>query len=306
MHTHTLDKWQHSHDFSLIHDQGERKTTQVLVLTTITMVVEIVAGLAFGSMALLADGWHMGTHSAAFGITLFTYRYARIHERDSRFSFGTGKVSILGGFASAIALAVVALVMVLESIQRMIIPHAILFNQAITVAVLGLAVNIISVLLLQGRHHHHDHNLKAAYLHVMADALTSLLAIVALTAGKAFGWVWMDPVMGVVGAAVIMKWSYGLLKETGAILLDGSIDEKTREEIRSAIESDADNRIADLHVWKVGPTHIAAVISLVTDDPKPPGYYKNLLKGMKVLSHVSVEVNPCRDESDRIPDQPVV
>jgi len=184
MHIHNLHNWQHSHDFAVIHEHGERRTLQVLLLTAVTMAVEIVAGLTYGSMALLADGWHMGTHVAAFMITIFAYRYTRKHADDPSFAFGTGKVSVLGGFASAIALAVVALIMAIESIQRIIIPQEIHFNEAIVVAILGLIVNIVCAFLLSGHHdhshhhhhdNHHDHNLRAAYIHVLADAMTSLL-----------------------------------------------------------------------------------------------------------------------------------
>jgi cation diffusion facilitator family transporter len=289
-------------------EKGERRTRYVLILTAITMVVEIVAGSAFGSMALLADGWHMGTHVAAFMITIFAYSYTRKHARNPAFTFGTGKVSVLGGFASAVALAVVALVMLLESLQRMVDPHAIHFNEAIAVACLGLFINVVSAFLLKDdhdhhhhdhddHHHHHDHNLRAAYLHVLADALTSLLAIVALVSGKYFGWNWLDPFMGIVGAIIITRWSYGLISQTGPILLDGSVDQEYRKEIREAIEGDSDNRISDLHVWKVGANHCAAVISLVTHHPKPVEHYKGLLSGFHRLSHVTVEVNLCEHES---------
>ena len=305
MHTHKLEHWQHEHDFSVLHEHGERRTLQVLLLTATMMIVEVVAGVIYGSMALLADGWHMGTHAAAFMITVFAYRYARRHSASPAFAFGTGKVSVLGGFASAVALAVVALIMMAESAQRLFTPHVIHFNEAIGVAVLGLIINIISALLLQDdhdhethNHHHahahgHDHNLKAAYLHVLADALTSVLAIIALTSGKYLGWNWLDPVMGMVGAVVITRWSYGLLRETGPVLLDESIDEQYRALIRQRIEDDADNRVTDLHVWKVGPTHYAVILSLVTQYPKPPEHYKALLADLDRLSHITVEANQC-------------
>jgi cation diffusion facilitator family transporter len=305
MHTHNLDQWRHRHDFTVIHEHGERRTVQVLLLTALTMVLEIGAGLAFGSMALLADGWHMGTHVAAFAITVFAYRYAKRHANSERYSFGTGKVSVLGGFASAVALVVVALMMVLESVQRLANPHPIRFNEAIGVAVLGLIVNLVSALLLQSGHHHdgdhgrdrhHDHNLRAAYLHVVADAFTSVLAIVALSAGKYLGWNRLDPLMGIVGAAVITRWAYGLLKETSTILLDGSIEGRTRERITHAIESDRDNRISDLHVWKVGPAHYAAVISVVTHHPKSSEYYKMLVADVADLAHTTVEVIHCQSQ----------
>ncbi len=304
MHTETLEFWQHNHDFVVIHEKGERRTTQVLVMTAITMVVEIIAGVVFGSMALLADGWHMGTHVTAFMITIFAYRYARKHENDPLFTFGTGKVSVLGGFASAIALFVVALVMAIESIERILNPQDILFDEAIAVATLGLVVNIVCAFLLQDRHHHshghghhhHDLNLKSAYFHVLADALTSLLAIVALLCGKMFGWNGLDPIMGIVGALVITRWSYGLLKETSPILLDENVGENKESEIKEKVESDSDNRISDLHLWKVGPGDFAAIISLVTHFPKPPEHYRELLRSVHDLSHVTIEVNQCTTE----------
>jgi len=310
MHIHTLEKLQHKHDFAVKNDRGERRTRLVLALTALTMVVEIVAGSLFGSMALLADGWHMGTHVAAFMITIFAYRFARRHADNPDYSFGTGKVSVLGGFTSAVVLAVVALVMLLESVLRIIEPHTIHFNEAIAVAVTGLLVNVISALLLKDSdahahdhthehnhgHHHHDHNLRAAYLHVLADALTSVLAITALVSGKFLGWTWLDPVMGMVGAVIIARWSYGLVRQTGPILLDASIDSKRQAAIRDIMENDSDNRIADIHVWKVGANDYAAIISLVTHHPKTTEYYKRLLGEFHWLSHVTIEVNECRDE----------
>ena len=232
MHVHKLENWQHSHEFYLKNEKGERRAQYVLILTAVTMVVEIIAGSIYGSMALLADGWHMGTHVAAFLIAIFAYRYARRHADNPAYTFGTGKVNALGGFASAVALAVVALVMLIESLQRLIMPHVIHFNESIVVAILGLFINIISALILRESHghfsenrhgHHHDHNLQAAYIHVLADALTSLLAIIALLSGKYLGWNWLDPVMGIVGAIIISRWSYGLLKQTSPLLLDASI-----------------------------------------------------------------------------------
>ena len=309
MHVHTVENWQHSHDFSVKNEKGERRTKYVLILTAITMVVEIIAGSVFGSMALLADGWHMGTHVAAFMITIFAYHYARKHADNPAYAFGTGKVSVLGGFASAIALAVVALVMLVESLQRIIDPHTIHFNEAIAVASLGLLINIISAFLLKdehhhhdhGDHHHHDHNLRAAYLHVLADALTSLLAIIALVSGKYFGWDWLDPVMGIVGAVIITRWSYGLLKQTGPILLDGSIEESYQASIKETIEKDSDNQISDIHIWKVGANHYAAIISVVTHYPKSTEYYKELLNDFHKLSHITIEVNACDGDVCKAP-----
>lgn len=333
MHIHNLEQWQHSHDFSVNQDRAEKNTKIVMLLTAVTMVAEIVAGTLFGSMALLADGWHMATHVAAFGITVFAYQYARSHATDPKYTFGTGKVSVLGGFASAIALAVIALIMALESGARLFQPQAIQFNEAIGVAIIGLTVNLVSAWLLQDHHDHHhhdrhhqdhhhdhhhdhhdhhhdhhdhhhdrddrdrqDHNLRAAYLHVLADALTSVFAIVALFSGKLLGWVWMDAVMGLVGAGVIAKWSYGLIRDTGLILVDGAIDKRVKLDIVTAIEEDADNRVTDLHIWHIGQNHLAATISLVTHYPQTPEFYKNLLSHIPSLSHVLVEVNHCHDD----------
>lgn len=264
------------------------------------MGVEIIAGNMFGSMALLADGWHMGTHVAAFGISIFAYQYAKKNSLNPNFSFGTGKVSVLGGFASAVTLAVIALVMAGESVSRLYHPQNIHFNEAIFVAVLGLAINLVSAFLLQDSHghssnegHHHDHNLRAAYLHVLADALTSVLAIIALFSGKYFGLNWMDPVMGIVGALVISRWSWGLLRDTSSILLDQSMQGTDIIKIKKRLETDSDNRVADAHIWKVGPDHYAAIISIVTHYPKPPEHYKLLLKDLKQLDHITIEINPC-------------
>ncbi len=304
MHIHSLDQWRHSHDFHIDSSRGERRTLYVVVLTAFMMVIEIAAGYRYGSMALLADGWHMGTHVAALSISLFAYSYARRHAKNPSFSFGTGKVGSLGGFASAIALAVVALLMGLESTERLLFPQSIRFNEAIVVAVVGLIVNLVSAWMLQGSHshahdhdhdhdHHHDHNLRAAYLHVIADALTSVLAIVALLCGKVFGWAWMDALMGMVGAIIISKWSLGLIRGTSGVLLDATPDNELSDEIRQAIESDSDNRISDLHLWCVGPNQFAAIISLVTHDPREPEYYKGLLADLDGLSHTTIEVNGC-------------
>jgi len=307
MHIQTLEKWKHSHDFVVIHERGEKRTKQVFVLTATAMIAEIVAGFAFGSMALLADGWHMGTHAAAFVITIFAYRYTKKHSTDKQFTFGTGKVSVLGGFASAVALAVVALLMAIESIERFIKPSIIQFNEAIVIAVFGLIINIVCAVLLHGRHdhpdqqanshnHRHDHNLRAAYLHVLADALTSILAIVALTFGKYFGWNWLDSLMGIVGALLITRWSYGLLKDTSSILLDKNISLERTNDIIKTIESDSDNRVADIHIWKVGPADYAALITLVTQFPKNSDHYKQLLNKFSELSHITIEVNQCFEE----------
>ena len=310
MHIESLDQWKHDHDFNIDTSQGEKRTRLVVLLTACMMVIEITAGYVFGSMALLADGWHMGTHVAALAISLFAYRYARQHADNPAYSFGTGKVSALGGFSSAVALALVAVLMGLESLHRLLFPQTIQFNQAILVAVIGLLVNLLSAWLLHGGaahshhhhhdvardHHHHDHNLRAAYLHVIADALTSVLAIIALFTGKYFDWLWMDACMGLVGAALITRWGYGLLKETSRVLLDSAPDENTLAQIGQAIESDADNRITDLHVWRLGPRSYGVIISLVTHQPRDPEHYKALLKGFTELRHVTIEVNHCEHE----------
>ncbi|MEX0271912.1 CDF family Co(II)/Ni(II) efflux transporter DmeF [Leptolyngbyaceae cyanobacterium UHCC 1019] len=274
-----------------------------MLLTATTMIIEIVAGTLFGSMALLADGWHMATHTAAFGITIFAYQYARRYSSSPKYTFGTGKVSALGGFASATALAVIALIMVLESISRFFQPQIIQFNEAIGVAIFGLAINLISGFLLQEHHdhshghdHHHDYNLRAAYVHVLADALTSVFAIVALLAGKLLAWNWLDPAMGLVGAALITRWAFGLLQDTSFVLLDGASNRTTKAAVTAAIEEDSDSRVVDLHVWSVGQDHLAAIVSLVTHYPKAPEHYKKLLTHIGHLSHVVVEVNPCHGQ----------
>ena len=297
MHEEHLSRWRHEHDFQSLHEHGQLRSWQVLILTLVVMVVEIVAGTVYGSMALLADGWHMSTHAAAFIIVLAAYRYARKHARDPAFSFGTGKFSVLGGFASSVALAVVALMMFAESLHRMVAPEEIHFNEALAVAVLGLLVNVASAFILKTPHehhhghdhHHHDHNLKAAYLHVLADALTSVLAIAALLFGKYFGWNRLDSAVGMVGAIVIARWAFGLLKETAPILLDGSGDEALLRQVREAIESEAS--IADLHVWKVGPEQYGLILSLVAESPRSPDFYKSRLQGILHLAHITVEVN---------------
>jgi cation diffusion facilitator family transporter len=306
MHIYTLKSWKHSHRFTIGDDQGLRKTKQVILLTLAMMIVEITAGVLFGSMALLADGWHMGTHAAALGITAIAYYYARRHADNPKYTFGTGKVGVLGGFTSAVVLAVVALLMAAESFERLLTPRPIRFNEAIIVAVTGLIVNLVSAYILRdrrhthrhtgGHHHHHDYNLKAAYLHVLADALTSVLAIIALITGKALGWIWMDPIMGIVGAAVIMRWSYGLLRDTGKILLDRDVSMETVATIYSTIEADSDNRVSDLHIWRIGTNQLAAIISIVTHFPKPPDHYKKLLTPFKELAHITIEVNQCESE----------
>lgn len=287
----------HSHNFSGHNHHGEKCTFYVLLLTVTTMVVEIVAGITYGSMALLADGWHMGTHAAAFCITLFAYRYAKKHQDDDRFSFGTGKVSVLGGYTSAIALGIVALLMFVESAFRLFNPETIRFNEAILVACIGLAVNLASMFLLgehhhhghDHHHHHHDHNLRAAYMHVLADTLTSLLAIVALLFGKFYGWNFLDAIMGMVGALVIGKWTFNLLKQTSPILLDESIEQEYRAAIKQELAPYAE--ITDLHVWKVSGHHYSAAITLTSNSAISVSEYKQKLAKFDKIHHLTLEVH---------------
>lgn len=278
---------------------GERRTLLVLILTAVTMAVEITAGIWFGSMALLADGLHMGSHAVAMGVSVFAYTYARRYAGDYRFSFGTGKVNSLAAFASAVLLGAFALIMAIESIMRFITPVAIDFNKALVVAVLGLAVNGASVLLLghghddhtHGHQHKHDHNLRAAYLHVLADALTSVFAIVALLTGKYLGAVWMDPFMGIVGAALVTRWSVSLLKESSQVLLDKQLSEQQLRELRTAIETRGKDRVSDLHLWRIGPGIHAAEFVVVSNDPKSPDEYRSRIPERLSIVHASIEVN---------------
>jgi len=296
------------HDHSFGQDKkkpGELKTILVIVITFTMMIVEITAGLAFGSMALLADGLHMASHAAALGVSAIAYVFARKHAHDPTYSFGTGKVNALGGFTGAVLLLVFALIMVSESIHRLVSPVEIVFNQAIIVAVIGLIVNGLSMLILghddhhhhshdheDDHHHHHDHNLKAAYLHVLADTFTSLLAIFALLAAKYFGWVRMDPLMGVVGAIVICKWSFGLLAQTGSSLLDRQASARIKEGIIGRIEGvQSETYLFDLHVWSIGPGIFATSFIVVSEHYKAPCFYKDLLKDMEGMMHITVEVH---------------
>lgn len=293
----------HSHVFLGRHmRRNERRTWAVIALTSATMVVEIAAGTLFGSMALVADGWHMSTHAAAMVITALAYLFARRHAHDPRYSFGTGRLGDLAAFASAVVLALVAVQIGWESVMRLIHPVVIHYEQAMAVAVLGLAVNLASAWLLREEHDHHhdhghhhhghggDHNLRAAYVHVVADALTSVLAIIALLAGRAYGWPWLDPLMGVVGMVVIARWSWGLMRDSGGVLV-GLLHpgEDLPDEIRAALETGSE-RITDLHVWQVGPGHHAAIIAIASPQPQAPDAYKGRLAHLDDLSHVTVEV----------------
>ncbi|QPN31212.1 CDF family Co(II)/Ni(II) efflux transporter DmeF [Diaphorobacter sp. JS3051] len=296
------------------HQRNERRVWLVIALTASMMVAEILAGKLYGSMALVADGWHMSTHAGAMLITALAYGYARRHAANPRFSFGTGKMGDLAGFASAVVLAIVALLIAWESFLRLTDPVPIRFEQAIAVAVIGLVVNLVSARLLHGghgHHHHghdhghdhhhadhdhdhghhgHDNNLRAAYLHVLADALTSVLAIAALLVGRSYGWLWADPAMGVVGALVIARWSWGLIRDAGSVLLDAPAEgPQVRQEIEDILAATGDT-LKDLHVWQVGPGHFAAIISVASATPQPAQHYKALLLPVHELSHVTVEV----------------
>ncbi|MBI5432108.1 MAG: CDF family Co(II)/Ni(II) efflux transporter DmeF [Planctomycetes bacterium] len=393
MHEHPLDRWRHEHVYlGASHARNERRVRWVVGLTLAMMVGEIVAGSVFGSMALLADGWHMATHAGALSISAAAYAFARRRAHDPRYAFGTGKVGDLAGFASAVLLAGVACLIGYEGLARLLSPAAIRFDEAIWVAALGLAVNLVSALLLgddhgdpveggahahehahehehehehdehehdehehdehehdgqardehahdehahdehaHGEHEHgehahaehehaehehaehehaehelaaearvqgaprshHDHNLRSAYLHVLADALTSVFAIVALCAGKYLGWSFLDPICGVVGAAVILRWSFGLMRETAGVLLDADPDPRIGAAIRRRLERADGDRIVDLHVWRVGPGHFAAIVSLVTHEPRDPEHYKRRLADVERLAHVTVEVQRC-------------
>jgi len=295
-----LSSWRHEHVFlDARHHVHERRTRLVIGLTASMMVVEITSGLLFGSMALLADGWHMASHAAALSLAALGYYMARRHAASPAFSFGTGKIGELAAYSSALVLLLIALIMAYESAKRFFFPVFISFSQAIGVAVAGFLVNVVSAFILresEDEHHHGrphaDHNLRAAYLHVLADALTSVLAIVALTTGLFLGWVWMDPLMGIVGATVISRWSYGLLRDSGRTLLDMKGQDALCDNIRRTIEVDQDTQVTDLHLWNIGPGHFAAIVSVATQSPHPPSYYKELLQNFKELSHLTLEVNP--------------
>ena len=314
MHSENLHLWQHSHAAGQdVRRPGEQRTFLVIAITGTMMVVEIVAGILFGSMALLADGLHMASHAAALSISAFAYVYTRRHAHDPRFNFGTGKVNALGGFSGALLLALFAFLMAWESFHRLLNPVDIVFNQAIFVAVVGLAVNGVCVAILgksdhrpedihqhddQKHHaHHHDHNLASAYLHVLADALTSILAIVALLAAKYFGTTWMDPLMGVVGAVLVARWSVGLLRITSGVLLDRQGPENIRNEIAKCVEKDGDSRVADLHLWSIGPDVYAVAMTVVAHQPGTPDQYRALISSKMNFAHISIEVHRCPAET---------
>lgn len=316
----TIEHHEHSHTFGQDKQKaGERKTLVVIVITVAMMVMEITAGTVFGSMALLADGLHMASHSAALAITAFAYIYARKNAANPKFCFGTGKVNALGGFTGALLLAGFALMMAWESVDRLLNPVAIQFNWAIAVSVLGLIVNGASMLILgdhdhshghshgeeihdhahnshhKAEHHHdggheHDQNLRSAYLHVMADALTSVTAILALLAAKYFGWIWMDPVVGIAGSLLVANWSIGLIKSTCRTILDYQAPEKELEILRNAVETE-DERVIDLHLWSIGPGIHSAMITVVAKQPREPEAYKARIPKELGIVHATVEVH---------------
>lgn len=300
MHHANLARWQHTHDYALHSASAERRTRIVIIITAIMMVIEIITGIAFNSMALLADGWHMSTHVTAFVITAVAYYFSRRHAADVRYSFGTGKMGVLGGFTSAVLLAVVALLMAGESVRRFFTPLPIHFNEAILIAVIGLAVNLACAFVLQdhapahGHGHHHDLNLKSAYVHVLADALTSVTAIIALLSGKFFGWSWLDPVMGLVGSVVVAVWAYALIRDTSGILLDRTPESSDLpDELRKAVESDGDSRVTDLHVWQVGAGRFAALVAIVAHHPQSAEAYRQRLAIHDELAHLTIEIQQC-------------
>ena len=305
--TAALENWQHSHVFDEGNPLAERNTRWVVWLTATMMVAEIAGGWVFNSMALLADGWHMSSHALALGLAVLAYAAARRFAHDPRFAFGTWKIEILGGYTSAVFLVAVAGLMAFQSIERLLAPTPIHYDQAIGIAVLGLVVNLVCAWLLKdghGHHHHHHHdghghhdhhhdlNLRAAYLHVLADAATSLFAIVALFGGKLWGAAWLDPVMGLVGAALVSIWAYGLLRDTSRVLIDAEMDRPVVAEIREVVaELPIEAAIADLHVWRVGRDKYACLLSLVVTEALEPDVVRRALSIHEELVHITVEVN---------------
>jgi cation diffusion facilitator family transporter len=300
----------HSHAFNPHNPVAERRTRQVMWLTAVTMVIEIVAGTVFGSMALLADGWHMSSHALALGVSAGAYALARRHADDPRFAFGTWKIEVLGGYTSAVFLLGVAAYMGFESLLRLVRPTAIHFDQAIPVAILGLVINLVSAWALasgrrhehtpdagrdhdHGHHHHHDLNLRSAYLHVVTDAVTSVLAIVALVGGKYFGATWLDPVMGLVGTALVGRWAWQLLRDCGRVLLDAEMDAPVVAEVREVVASlPQPTALRDLHVWRVGKGRYACIVSVTTGAGLDAEFVRDALAIHEELVHVTVEVIP--------------
>ncbi len=317
MHTHDLSAWTHNHQFDSGNPAAERSTLVVMWITAVMMLVEIAAGWWFNSMALLADGWHMSSHALAIGLSSFAYSAARRYANDPRFAFGTWKIEVLAGYSSAIFLMGVAALMVFGSVQRILSPQPIHYQQAMLVAVMGLVVNIVCAMILGNVHHHnhadhrhhdddhvhhHDLNLKSAYLHVVADSATSILAIVALAGGLLYGWSWLDPVMGIVGAGLVAIWAKTLFIETGKVLLDREMDHPVVQEIRDVVETGLDeggNRIADSHVWRVGKSSYACALSVVTHDRAlTPERIRNRLAQHEEIVHATIEIHQCGQAND--------
>lgn len=304
----TLSRWRQSHDFRHGHERvAEKRLLWVIAITLVTMAAELAGGYWYGSMALVADGWHMGSHAAALGISVLGYAAARRFTGHSHFTFGTGKISPLAAYSSALLLAFVALLMGYESVERLLSPKRVGFDEALTIAILGLGVNLLCAWILRERPHdhahghahdddagpgahRHDHNMAAAYLHVLADALTSVLAIAALLAGKYFGWVALDPVMGLLGAAIITHWAWGLMRRSARVLLDAEDTGPLTERVRALIEG-SDTRIADLHVWRVGTDAYACIATVVTAADVSADNYKERLAALEQIRHVTIEVN---------------
>jgi len=306
-----LSAWGHDHVFDRGSRAAERGTRLVMWITAVTMVVEIAAGWWFNSMALLADGWHMSSHALAIGLSAFAYAAARRYANDPRFAFGTWKIEILAGYTSAVFLLGIAALMALGSIERIFSPEPIHYREAIVIAAIGLAVNVACAFILggahhhgdhghhdhdhAGHHHHHDLNLKSAYLHVLTDAATSLLAIVALAGGWLYGWNWLDPAMGIVGAVIVAIWARGLIADSGKVLLDREMDAPVVDEIREAVEPDAADsatRIVDLHVWRVGRLAYSCALSVVTRDPHlTPEQIRSRLAVHEEIVHSTVEIH---------------
>lgn len=315
MHTQNLSAWTHSHVFDTGNHAAERGTRLVMWITLAMMVIEIVAGLGFNSMALLADGWHMSSHALAIGLSAFAYAAARRLSQDARFTFGTWKIEVLAAFASAVCLIGVAALMAFGSVERLFSPQPIHYREAMAVTAIGLVVNLVCALILGGahhhdhdhghshghdHHHHHDINLRSAYLHVIADAATSVLAIVALAGGWWLGWSWLDPVMGLVGTVLVGRWAIGLMRQSGTVLLDREMDHPVVDEVREVLDQFAHGeegtRVADLHVWRVGREQFACIASLVTHDTAlTPQRVRQALSVHEELVHVSIEINRCDD-----------
>ncbi len=315
MHNEQIELWQHHHIFNIDKKAIEKRTLIVVIITFVTMIAEILFGWISNSMALLADGWHMGTHAFALGISLIAYIMARKYAKDKTFTFGTWKIEILGAYTSAIVLGIVGVIMIFSSVERIINPLNIHYNQALFVAILGLLVNLVCAAILNSgghshehehnhpeddkrshhQHNHEDWNFKSAYLHVVADALTSVLAIAALLGAKYFNFNLLDPFIGILGAGLIIRWSFLLLRDTGGILLEREVDDSIVNEIKNEIESDGDSKISDLHIWKIAQNKYSCIVALVTSKNYSIGEYKARLNKVHELAHVTIEINECKN-----------